>query len=321
MIIPSFLPLGSETGGERGTGIHVHNPFTYNGLTMNADADDPQETISVDAVVISDQIIANTDPLPSRDGSSAYHPWKVRKLIRIDGTVKSKTLAGLADKVSLLHRKFDGQNVYYDDNAAAYLGDGYNIGYLPLQFYIPTADSSYSTVTINGKTTGPVIPAQIFVRSLQRPVQRASKYEGYNGRMSLLLEAIDPRIYKQSLETPVVLNDGSNTTIDNSKATYASWPTLTLTMSGAGLNPTTFRLVGSGLADLTMDLTGTLNNDVVKLDMEHQRLFVNGVLHMERLLGGDVFDLPPVSTSVYLSGTSGHVQAGGRTLQWRRAFS
>jgi hypothetical protein len=281
--------------------------MAYNGLTLNNPADDPDDTYEVNVLAVDDQWDALMEPKVQTHGMEGYRPRKVSTVIRVEGIVRAPSMGKLFDKVLALNAAFDMVNAYIADSSATR-----QRGFLAFTGSMPTADET--------NYTNKLIPVQYFVRSIKKPVSRTSQYEGTNARFSLLLQAADPRLYHQSLSSASRANAGA-LTLTNTLATFPSWPTVTITLTGAGTQIVSLSLAGPTTKDLRVDLSGIASGHVIVIDMEHQQITDDGTVNMA-LLGTvkqwwDMNDYANVLTVANISGTL----AGTVAVSWRRAFA
>lgn len=268
--------------------------MAYNGLTVNS-----EDIYPVGIVTVDHRYDAVSDPRPQDDGMESYSPRRLSTVFRVEGIVK-------ADSVAMLHDRIEALNEAFDPVVAADQDDDF--GFLPFTFSVPTEDT-------DNYATGFKL-MQCFVRSIEIPVPRISKFEGDGARFSLMLQAKDPRRYLQS-ESSMSLSSGSNT-VDNSLAGYPSYPRFTFSMTGAG--DAAFRIEfpsDEEGRDLQLNLSGLSNGDDVEVDFATRQIYLNGAVDMDLYDAGQWGKLHPRSQTVTLVSTTA---TSARTLHWFRAF-
>lgn len=272
--------------------------IVHRSLTINDNTEDPDNGYFPEIAVVRYALDQVQEAKAQRDGSEAYQPRKLSKMIRIDGWAKSTTIPALWDKVDALNEAYDPVLAFDGDTAT------FDKGFLPLDFSQPTDD-------VANYATG-LIPLRYYARSMQAPVDTSSKFLGRQARFSIVMQAIDPRRYLQTLSS-VGLSSGANA-VDNTLAQYPSWPTLTLSMTGAGSAGWT---IGDGTSSLVLALNLASAGQSIVVDMEKHRITVNGVEDMSFFTSGTWFKLDPTSETITITNLT---NIGSATLQWRRAF-
>jgi hypothetical protein len=265
----------------------------YNGLALNDPADTASTgTYEINVVAVDPAWDAMVEPRVQTHGVDGFQPRKVQTIIQMDGVVRAPTFAKLLDKVRTLNNTLDMVDAYDADSAT------YNKGYLPLTFSIPTTDTgTYATGYITCK---------YLARCLRAPVVRSSQYEGTTARFSLIFQAADPRCYFTTAQTGSRSNAGT-ITIDNSLSTFPSWPTITITLTGAGSQVITLT---QGSRVLRLDLTGIASGHVIVVDMEHHVITDNGTEDMGIYVSGNFFDMPAsASANIAVANISGTLAA------------
>lgn len=272
--------------------------MTYRSLTINND------TYPVSIVVASHRFDSVTEPRAERDGMEAYVPRRMVTTYRIEGIVKADNIAQLHDRIDALNAAFDPILATDADPTDI------DTGFLPFTFSVPTEDT-------DNYATG-LIPMQIYGRSLELPVNRVSKFEGDGARFSILLQCADPRRYLQTNEELTIV--GLSDTMDNSLSTYASWPIVTLTMSGAGSAAWYMDRNDDGWDHLpiTIDLSGRSAGEVVVIDMDRKEILVDGVVDMSLYVSGHYF-MAPASDTTLLS-VPNQTGITSCVVTWARAF-
>ena len=229
-------------------------PITYNGVTLNSPTDNENDIIEVAEAVGGTTYDAVTDPRQLIDGMEAYPARKIARSIVIRGTVRAPTIARLYDRMEALAVAFDP--------ALASLNNASTYGFLAFDFSVPTLD-------LTNYPSG-LIPSRYYIRTLKPIDPPDSRYIGTSQHYEMTLLCRDPRRYLQSTSS---LADAG--TAANTKADYISWPTVTITMSGAG--SATYQVTNSTLGkSVYLDLSGRTGGDVVAVDMELKKVTING---------------------------------------------
>lgn len=270
---------------------------TYNGLTLNNPADAADSTYEINAVATRPLYDTIEDPSPSGDGAEIYDPRKIKLLIAIDGTIRAQSYADLYDRIKSLMATFDPAKVAHENPSTQ--------GFLALDFSVPTADT----------TTYPsgLVPSRYYARAANLYVPADSEYTALAAFFRLDLECSDPRRYLQT--TSSLTGAG---TIDNSKADYRSFPTITITAAGAG--SATYAIGNAntyGTNTLTLNLSGLVNTDVVVVDMAAQTIKKNGVSTPSLYVSGSWWSIEPVASNAITITNPANMTT---VTTWRRAF-
>jgi hypothetical protein len=231
--------------------------ITYNGITLNNPTDPDDDWIEVYDCTSQTSYEAVTDPNQNRDGMEVYDARKIARTILVRGAIRvpATRLARLTDRFELLAVAFDP--------ALASLNNPTVNGFLAFDFSVLTED------TATNYPDG-IIPSRYYARALKPPDPMDARDGGTARAFELTMLCRDPRRYLQS--TVTLAGAG---TFANTKADYISWPTITITMSGAG--SATYQLANSTVGrTLRLDLSGRANLDVVVVDMEQQKVTING---------------------------------------------
>lgn len=200
----------------------IKNPLVYASnpqITLNDPTDSFDNTYDIENVGINPVWDATTEPSADRDGLQVGEPREIQKIITINGFVRASNLAKLNDKIAALNRSFNPVLTYASDAE----NSEFDIGFIPLKFAVTTSD------TVNWPDG--YIQQQYYVRSIQLPVGVNTKFDDFNARFQIALLTADPRRYEQTTQLAEFTGDFglSGNTIDNSLATYPSWPIITLT--------------------------------------------------------------------------------------------
>lgn len=282
--------------------------ITYRSLVLNNNADDPNDTYEVWAALIDAEHASVAEPKSQRDGSEIYRPKKQRRVIRISGAVKAPTTGELFDKIEALSAAFDPVNAYFADDATE------DVGFLPMTFSRPTADTTnYS----NG-----LKPLQFYARPLAIPVTRITKNDGKAAKFAVLMECADPRAYLQTSES-VQRDDAGALAMDNTLASYMSWPTLTITLAGLSGVVKFERDSDHDTRNVRLDLSTCSAADEIVVDMELRTVTLNGDDAMDLVVSGfgDFWWMPPAEESTLnVVNVSGNSFDGTAEVSWRQAF-
>lgn len=270
---------------------------TYNGLTLNNPADDEKDTFELNNVVPLTQLDSVSDPHPDKDGMESYDVRKVARVLRVEGVIRAPTIAALFDKQKLLALTFDPAKVAHENPTTQ--------GYLPYDFSVPTADTA--------NYPSGLVPSRYYLRARACVEPIVSQYTGYAAMFVLELVARDPRRYLQT--TSSITAAGA---LNNSLADYRSWPTLTLNMTGAGSATAQIQnTTDLGVKAITLNLSGTVNLDVIVVDFENQTITKNGVATPSLYVSGDWWEVEPDTQTIAITNFT---NVGSWSLVWRRAF-
>lgn len=270
---------------------------TYNGLTMN-DLSDPKDSIRLDSIATQTEIRSVSDERQGTDGAEVYDARKVLRRLFIPGTLTAPNLAALYDKMRLLARTFDPALVSRENPDEH--------GFIALDGSLPTEDTATYP-------TG-LIPTRLYARA-QMPVQpNVVPADGYAASFVLPLICRDPRGYLQA-EASADINAAS-VTVSNPKADYPSWPTVTITATGAGSAAFALDKSGDDLAALTINLSALSTGEEVTIDMERHTIRRNGIAAPELYVSGGWFDLDSGDNTI----TANDLTNLSVAMTWRPAF-
>jgi len=227
-----------------GAGARI--PHTYNGLTLNTD------NFEVNVVQSHTPISQITEGHQMRDGSEAYDVRKPSRVLRIAGRIvptakDSTTMGELFDKMKQFAATFDPALLSHNNPATQ--------GFLAYDFSVPTLDTTTYPTGLQ--------PSRYYARPMGLVEPTVSEYLGLAASYELNLLLNDPRRY---LQTQSIL--AGTGTLSNS-GDYPSWPTVTITMAGAGL--ANFSAT-CGAYTLVLNLTSALVSDIYTVDMEKQTI-------------------------------------------------
>jgi len=271
--------------------------FAYNGLTFNNPDDDPLDTYKVDSVVPVTTVQMYSEPHAKGDGSEMYDVRKIALVHRVNGWVVAKTHAGLWDKIVALAAAVDPAKLSHESS---------DNGWKQLTFNVPTAD-------VTNYTTG-LVSSFYYARARAPFDAQSSQYFGLTCPYQIDFLSKDPARYYATQQSQT-----GAATVDNSLATYRSWPTLTITLSGAGAaNYTITNTNTTATTSLVLDLSAGVAADVVVVDFENRTITVTGS-GTATWVSGDYFYMEPLSSNaITYSNTSGVTSS---VLTWYRAFS
>ncbi len=278
----------------------------YRSLTLNDPDDAVDETYELHSILVDAEHTALSEIKANRDGSEIYRPRKARRILRINGAVKAKTVGKLWDMVETLNQTFDPVNAYNADTATT------DKGFLALTFSRPTDDTANYASGLKA--------LQYYARPIAIPATRWAKGDGWAMRFRILMECADPRAYAQSLSSANRTNAGT-IAIDNTLASYASWPTVSISVST--VQDAVIDIKREGTYDtrtLRIDLDG-FDDDTLVIDMEAKTVEDQNGSAMNRVVSGDYFWIPEnESSDVTITNVSGTFD-GTVTVQWRKAFA
>ena len=282
-------------------------PIAYRGLTLNDPTEtDPMNTTEVWAALVDAEHGALSESRPQRDGSEIYRPRKQRRLIRLTGAIKRSTMGALFDAAEELSAAFDPVNAYEADTS------DYDKGFLALTFSRPTDDSANYPSGLKD--------LQYYARPLAIPVTQLTKNDGLAVRYEVLMECADPRAYAQN-SSSANRNDAGTLNINNSLASYASWPTISIAIATAS-GVVDFELASDNWTKtIRLDLTGIAGT--VTVDPELRTVKDDGVDAMGILSSpAEWWWIPPAETSVLtVANVSGNAFDGTTTVTWHKAFA
>ena len=230
--------------------------ITYNGLTLNNPADAINNTYQIDSVTPATQFDTITDPSPGSDGMEAYNVFKAARLLTLKGVIRAPSVAALYDKVKLLALSFDPAKITHENPSG---------GFLKMTFSVPTLDlTDYSTG---------LVPSFYYARPRDIPEPTDSTLMGTDLPFKIDMLLIDPNRYYQTQSSQTGAGAIANTLAD-----YRSYPTITITMAGAGSATYTYGLTNSidAAVSLVLNLSSTVNTDVITVDPQNARILKNG---------------------------------------------
>lgn len=271
--------------------------ITVNGLELNSPSDSPDDTYEVNTVAVSTAMDTVTEGRQTRDGLEMYTAKKLNLMVRIDGMVRANTMGKLYDKLASLAEALDGGTITYSDATAL----------VDVTFSTPTSD--YANYP-NG-----LIACKYRARPRTIPTPSISQFTGTVSPFTVELIIPDSRRYLAAATTVTAVG-----TINNALASYRSWPTLTLNMSGAGSATYSIELTSSiGAKTLTLNLSGRSNGQVVTVDFAKKKITVGSTETPSIYVSGNFWEiLPENSQTLAITNGSG---ISSFSLSFNRAFS
>lgn len=273
---------------------------TYNGLTLNDPTDDPDDTFELNVCQPIVQLDSVSDPHQNRDGIEVQDVRKVALVYRVDGVVRATTYAKLYDKIELLTKTFDPAKLAHENPDT--------LGFLAYDFSVPTEDTTNYATGLKS--------CRYYFRPRDLPRPADSQFQGIAALFTLELMARDPRRYLQTTSSVTAAGNVANT-----KASYRSWGTLTIEMSGAGSSTAKWTITDPFSNDhvFEIDLSGCSADDEVVVDMENQSVKVNGTEDSSLFVSGNEWLEVEPGTSTIAVANQANVSSW--SLAWRPAFS
>lgn len=287
-----MIPIYKDNNGQ-----DVRLAHTYNGLTLNNPADPTTDTYEINRITPRTDIQSIIEPHQGREGSEAWGARKTGRLFRVDGVIRAPTLAKLHDKIKALAEAFDPDKATLENPDAQ--------GFLPYDFSVPTTDTA--------TYASGLVPSRYLVRAIHLPEPTIDYGHGYSAAYTIDLFARDPRRYLQTAETFGAASGDA----DNTAADYRSFPSVTITMSGAGNVAATLTNSTVGNA-LVLDLSDLVDNDVVVVDMEQKFITLNGTGTMSLYVSGDYWWMSPGEENALALTNSEGIESW--LVSWRPAF-
>ena len=305
-------------GQPQGSDPSVRLPITYGDLTLNSDLraaeGDAIDIYEINSVQVNSAYDYVSEVRAAKDGSEAYAAKKVNLNIRIDGIIRCENMETLNDRIKNLVAAFDPALVSLK-NPTTYAQN--------LEFYTPSASGTATSFTVFGssKAAGNLVRSFYKVRPKSIPAITYSQFNGTSVPFSIELLAVDPRRYAHHGHTKTATGTISNGEIGG--ATFGSWPTLTLTMSGAGSAThdisITSSVTGSSVTrTLRLNLSAATNGSVYVINMENGSIKKDGTETRSLYVSGEFWDIPA------FAGQSWSVTSTGvstQSLAWNPAFS
>lgn len=271
------------TAGARGGATRI--VMSYQGLSLNNPSDtlsgaSGPDTYEINTAVGGTSLDYISEVNPQRDGLEIYPMRKVSRVLTMKGTIRAPSLAVLHDKIKALALAFDPARIAHDQ-----LLDADNM-FTAFDFSVPTADTA--------NYASGLVPSRYYALSLRIPDPVIDYSTGFAAFFDVVLLIKDPRRYWQTQSTL----SGAGT-INNALADYFSWPTLTITMAGAG--SATYSITNTtslhGAKTLVLNLSGLANGNVVTVNMERRSIKVGTTETASLYVSGDYFHIDPVASN------------------------
>lgn len=274
----------------------ARNALSYNGYTFNQEiGGSKRDIVEIARVQFQTPIQAVHEARDFSDGLETYGAYKRGKRIVMHGIVRAVSRGALYDRLEAFAAAVDP--------AAAARDNPTTFGLLPLDFNVPTADTT--------NFPSGLMPCRYYARAEQALEPPQNPVQGLAIPFILPFLASDPRRYLQS--TSSLTGAGA---ANNNVGTFYSWPTLTIAMTGAG--SAAFSITSAeAAATLTLNLSGRVNGDSVVVDMEREKITVNGVETPGLYVSGSYFAIEPGVNTITLANSTN----ASPTLTWRSAFS
>jgi len=280
--------------------------ISYNGLTLNNPADPPDDTYEINTVVYGSEYDQTFDSDPASDGTEVGNVRRTNLIVRMDGTLRAPTMAKFFDKRKALAAAFDPALAAYRNAVASGITPA-NWGVLPMDFSTPTEDTA--------TYASGFVPARYYARSRRGVYIPTSQYTGLGGFFTAEMVVPEARRYLQTTSSLAVT--GSNT-LDNSLADYPSFPTITITATGAGSTAEAITRVGTYSTEaLVLNLSTLANGNVVTIDMKNKRIWVGTTETPSLYVSGVYWAVEPTSQTITLFDATNVSVA----VVWRRAWA
>jgi hypothetical protein len=262
-------------------------------LNLNQETDPATGTYEVNNITMSMATDSITEAKQNRDGIEQYAVTRNAMTVSLSGVARASSYKRLFDMLHDLAFAMDAASMTASDAAAV----------ADLTFSTPTADST--------NYAAGYVPSKYIVRPRQMPTPTVSQFNGTSFPFTCEFTVLDPRRYWTGTVTPKTATG----TIDNSLATYRSWPTLTLTMSGAGSATYTISVGG---VPLVLNLSGRSNGQTVVVDFEKKKITVNGTENASLYVSGTFFEIGTgAAQALSITNTTNTASS----LSWKRAFA
>ena len=277
---------------------------TYNGLTLNDPADPKDDTYEINTIVYGAQFDQTFDSDPAGDGSEVGNVRRSMLVVRMDGTLRAPSMAKFFDKKVAIAKAFDPALAAYKNATASGVTPA-TWGVLPMDFSTPTLDTA--------NYASGFVPSRYYARAKSGVYVPTGQFTGEAGFFSVEMLVPEARRYLQTTSTR---NGGG--TLDNSLADYPSWPTLTITMAGAGSATYTITRTGTySTTALVLNLSGLANGNVVTVDFAKRRIYVGTTETPSLYVSGDYWEVEPTSQTVSITNTTNATSV----VTWRRAWA
>ena len=280
--------------------------LTYNGLTMNDPASAIDSRIEVKRLRARIGTRYVLDDRQHSDGSEVQDAFKTRLELDLTARILRPSRALLYDACQDVAAAFDPALVSRNNQSTR--------GFLAFDGSSPTADTANYPSGLIAKRlyvrpVEPILPIVVTGGNVRAEATRAEAW------FQAAFMAQDPRVYLQA-ESSLAIT-GTSQVATNTKADYASWPTLTMTVASTAGAAVAFNNTIESLPPLTVDLSGLAGHQVV-IDMDKHKITVAGIERPERYVSGDWFEVHPGSNTITVSSITGISAA---TLTWRPALA
>lgn len=279
--------------------------LSFNGLTMNDPASDPDSRIEVVRIRPRIQARAVVDVRQHSDGLEVQDAFKSTTTLEIGGRILRTSRAALYDACADMSERFDPA-ILSRDNPTTH-------GFLALDGSAPTADAATYP-------TG-LIAKRVYARPMESTLPVIVTGGNLHGRAQPSVAAFvtnflirDPRVYLQSESSHTI--DQTSETAANTKAAYPSWPTITFNASASATQLEIDNTTDDRDA-LVIDLTN-LDGQQVVVDMEQKKITVAGIRRDERYVSGEWFELLAGNNAITVASLTG---ISNMTMTWRPALA
>lgn len=287
--------------------------ISYNSLSINTVTQSAGGRPSVGYVVesfepVPPESVGFVEKRALQDGLDASDVYLAGRLFRLVVTAYGSSQGQLWDKAQDLFEAFNPRIAFDADTA--------NLGFLPFDFYQPTADiSTWPTSTYpNG------IPMRYYMRPVSTPqyvvrrdadggVAAAGKSKPFN----ITLLARDPRKYLQST---VAASITTATQTVSYRGDFPTFPVITVSFSAAGSSAFTLTVNGEALV---INLSGETNGGFLSIDYAKGTIVNSGGVSKWSLVtsAGSFTEIDVGSTFSRANTTA----ITGTTLTYREAFA
>lgn len=289
-----------------------YNGFSVNDASFSPDGV-PTSGFRVEEINVSDEdVAAYAEKRAIADGIDASDVYLGRRLLAATVTVFGSSRGDFWDKQQDLLANFSPTVAYNADTA--------NLGFLPFNFFQPTAD--ISTWPESAYPDG--IPMRYYVRPARTPqfiVRRdevgGEEAQGLSLPYRLSLVARDPRKYLQDATS---ISIASGTATASSSVAYAGdYPTgrATVTINSSSATGTATYAIEAGQFALTIDATSA----TYEIDLGRRSMTKNGVNAMNLLTwANDIWPVIGLNTPVTVTRVSATCPTS-LFLNFRQAFA
>lgn len=250
-------------------------PITYNGITFNdpnEEATDALEVVSVQTATSYQAVIEQRND--ERDGSEVFRPRKPIRTVRLDCVLRAASPGRFYDRLNTIGAALDPVLVRAANPTVE--------GFIALAFTTPKVGTDLSAKYL-ARPNGTVEPL-------------ISKFAGtMQATFPVVFILRDPRRYAASQST---LSGGGTAT---NNGNYRTWPTTTITMSGAGNAAYSIDKSGDTETALVLNLSGRSNGDVIVVAHETRTITLNGTVTPSLYVSGGFFDLGVGANTITVS--------------------